>query len=90
VNSNELNYEEILVKLKKENITNNFRLMQCLQKIITNISYHETRNVIKILAELDKDIKKISMISIADELVGVQPMSDRIGSIFNFKFKDQS
>jgi hypothetical protein len=84
MNYNELNYEEILRKLKPHLIKDQFQLLNKLNEILRGkIKYSDLSHVIKILSKLDEDVERAANYSIINDLISVQPMSKPCGAIFH-------
>ena len=86
---NELDYEELLRKLQPHLIKDYFQLIRKLNKIlIGKIKGNDIYKVIRILSELDEDVKKAANNNdIVNELVGVQPMTAPVGIAYSIKYK---
>ncbi len=83
----QLDYEEILKKLKPHLIKDQFQLLKKLDEILRGrINGHNIRDVARILAELDEDVKKALSNDAISNLVSVQPMTAPIGRIFALEY----
>lgn len=86
MNINELDYEDILIKLKFKNVKNSFQIIQALREIIGPASYDSLQMLAARLSEFDKDIKDAMSLSITDDLVSVQPMAKSNGLLFYLNY----